>query len=110
MRLISTGLQRNRGEMVHFDENQYIGLHVVRDSERNPSIRVSVSGERNYDLYLSPEEVLAFLLELPADCIAQAAVNADLDIDRATRFPELVKQLTLGAIARQNANLAGQTV
>jgi hypothetical protein len=102
MRLTSIGAQRNKGTKVHFTESDYASEPTVIPGE-SPTLRVWVDGHRRYKLFLTPADVIKFLLYLPPEAIAGAVAEAGEDVDLATQLPEVLKQLATGALTPTTA-------
>lgn len=97
MELTSIGARQDKGTRTHFTESDTTRTPtVVRGNP--PCVRVWVHGDRRYRLTLTPCDIIRFLLHLPPSALAAAVAEVGDEVDMAEQLPEVLKQLTAGAM------------
>ena len=104
MRLTRQGIYRDCGQKSLFLDSDSCKLIPVHHAI-SPKIMIFVRADRapdkssyNYELTLTPEEVVTCLFTLPASSMAEAVKHLSKSFDLSQVVPELIKQLAIAAI------------
>lgn len=111
MRLARHGIYKNHGMKSLFMESDRNRIQYAQ-RQAGPRIVIEVTAVRaqessyHYELQLTPEEIIRCILTLPPSAIHEAIKKVAGQFNLTAAVPELVKQLTAGAIAapRPTAN------
>jgi len=104
MQLTRHGIYKNHGERFLFRENDRNRIQYAQRSS-GPRIVVAVTAARSdessyqYELQLTPEEIIRCLLTLPPAAIPEAVRKLAMQFTLGATVPEIVKQLAAGAIS-----------